>query len=39
MDAVVFPCHTSVISQNLLLDKLEEYGGIDTTEMKKSLKK
>lgn len=33
----MFPCHTSVISEGLLLDKLEEYGGIDVSTAKKLL--
>jgi len=35
---LVFPCHTSMISQELLLDKLEEYGDVDVSAMKKQLK-
>lgn len=37
-EELVFPCHTSVISQKLLMTKLEE-NGVDMTHKKKTFKK
>ena len=37
-EELVFPCHTSIISQELLLDKLESEGGVDCSAVRKVLR-
>ena len=39
IEQLVFPCHTSIISQELLIEKIEKHGGVDCSALKKVLQK